>query len=388
MLDLYFGPSRRGKRGAVRSQRGYSAVNLSQLGWNAHFQSQLESFERDFHRSGQCVARVAREDREAYIVYGEGRAWRAAVSGGFRHWALGRSDYPAVGDWVMVEPRRGEEKAVIHAILPRRTAVERKQAGDIVDAQVIAANVDVLLLCTGLDGDFNVRRIERYLTLAYQSGARPVVLLTKADASSDLEQAVTEVEAAAVGVDVWPVSIHDAASVERVRAILGAGITAALIGSSGVGKSSLINSMLGGEVMATGGVRESDSHGRHTTTHRQLLLIPGGGVIIDTPGMREIQLWGDESGLESSFGDIETLAQRCRFRDCGHESEPGCAVQAALERGELDAARFRSYRKQQGELRRLAAMEDPLLRIEQESRWKGIQKSARKWMKQKYGDYR
>lgn len=363
-------------------------MNLQQLGWNAHFQSQLASVEREFRGDEQAVARVAREDREAYIVYGEGRAWRAAVSGGFRYRTLGRSDFPAVGDWVLVEPRRGEAKAVIHAVLPRRTAVVRKQAGDVVDAQVIAANVDVLLLCMGLDGDFNIRRIERYLTLAYQSGARPVVLLTKADASSDIDGAVREVEAAAIGVDVWPVSIHDGASVERVRGVLSAGVTAALIGSSGVGKSSLINSIFDEEVMATGGVRRSDSHGRHTTTHRQLLLIPGGGVIIDTPGMREIQLWGDESGLESSFGEIESLARRCRFRDCGHESEPGCAVRAALESGELDAVRYRSYRKQQGELRRLAAMEDPLLRIEQEARWKGIQKSARKWMKQKYGDYR
>lgn len=387
-------------------------MNLQQLGWNAHFQSVLESSglrpileekqngaigatnegRRDervpaaaLHEN--CVGRVAREDREAYVVYGAGRAWRASVSGGFRHRARARADFPAVGDWVIVQPRRGEAKAVIQALLPRRTAVSRKQAGEVVDAQVIAANVDILLLCMGLDGDFNVRRIERYLTLAYQSGARPVVLLTKSDACADVARAVDEVRAAAMGVDVWSVSIHEPATIAPVRDLLSEGTTAALIGSSGVGKSSLINAVFGGEVMATGGVRESDSRGRHTTTHRQLLLVPGGGVIIDTPGMREIQLWGEESGLDSSFSDIETLAERCRFRDCGHVSEPGCAVQAALESGELDGGRYRSYRKQQGELRRLAALDDPLLRIEERAKWKEIHKSARKWMKKKYGDY-
>ncbi len=352
-------------------------MTLEQLGWCPSLDVSFEPY-----RLQGCVpARVA---RQSYVVYTGQRAQRASVSGSLRHGAHNRADFPAVGDWVAVRPRCGEDAATIMAILPRRTLVQRKAAGQRVEQQVVAANVDTLLVCCGLDADFNLRRIERYVGLAYTSGAAPMILLNKADVCVDVEARVASVEEVAVGVPVIPLSALDGGGVDSVRSHLREGRTAALVGSSGVGKSTLINRLLGRAELRTGAIRAHDGRGRHTTTHRQLLLVPGGGVIIDTPGMRELGLWGDSDAVDSTFAEIDEWARQCRFRDCRHAGEPGCSVQAAIESGQLELGRFESFRKQQRELRYLAIREDAGAQAAEKARWKSIHKAARKWMKQKY----
>lgn len=334
-------------------------------------------------------ARVAREDRESYIVYAAGRALRAQVAGALRHRAVSRIDFPAVGDWVAVAPpvrgtaSGGGGPAIIHGILPRSSMLMRRGAGN-TGEQLLAANVDTLLICCGLDHDFNLRRIERYLTFAYSGGVSPVVLLTKADLCESVENQVAEVEAIAGGAPVVALSNIDHRGVAEVAAFLPRGSTATLVGSSGVGKSSLINAILARDEMKIGAVRGHDSRGRHTTTHRQMLLIPGGGVIIDTPGMRELALLADADDVSASFDDIESLSASCRFRDCTHSSEPGCAVLNAVESGDMDPGRLESYRKQLRELAYFDRKGDPFAEAAERKRWKTIHKAAQQWMREKY----
>jgi ribosome biogenesis GTPase len=305
----------------------------------------------------------------------------AEVSGKFRHEARGRGDFPSVGDWVAVEPRPNEAKATIHAVLPRRTRFSRKEAGARTEEQVLAANVDVALLVSGLDGgrNFNPSRIERCLTLCYESGVEPVIILNKRDVCEDLEAFVREAEEIAFGVPVLAVSALTREGLDALTPHLGAGRTAALLGTSGVGKSSLINAMLGEERLTVNEVRDDDRRGRHTTTWRELILLPAGGVIIDTPGMRELQLWGDEDALAGSFADVGELSQHCRFRDCTHTSEPGCAVLAAVESGTLAPERLEHFRQQQKEFRYLARKQDQRARQIEQSRWKTIRKSQKRF---------
>ncbi|MBI2421974.1 MAG: ribosome small subunit-dependent GTPase A [Candidatus Hydrogenedentes bacterium] len=267
------------------------------------------------------------------------------VTGAFRHRNAQSEVYPAVGDWVAAEALPGEDRALIHAVLPRRTTFKRVAAGGSSEVQVVAANVDVVFLVNGLDHDFNIRRLERYLTLTWESGARPVVVLNKADICEDLEERMAEVDSAAMGAAVHVVSALSGAGMEALRPYLQRGATISFLGSSGVGKSSLINALAGEEIMATRAVRDDDSRGRHTTTHRQLVVLPAGGVLIDTPGMRELQLAAGEESLAAAFADVEQYAAACRFRDCTHENEPGCAVRAAMDTGALDAGRLQSFRK-------------------------------------------
>lgn len=363
-------------------------LTLNELGWNDRFRTAFANLKAEH----LTPARVVREDRESYVVCGPAvgprcRTWRAVVRGVLRFHAAGRDDFPAVGDWVVVQAPPADQAgspAVIHGILPRTSAVARKAAGFGGGEQLVAANVDTLLICCGLDGDYNPRRIERYLTLAYGSGAAPVVVLTKADLCDEAEERVAEVEAVAIGAPVIVVGYAEEDGIDAVRRLVKPGSTAALVGSSGVGKSTLINRLLGREAMATGTVRDSDQRGRHTTTHRQLLLLPGGGVLIDTPGLRELQLWADASDLGSSFADIEALAADCRFRDCSHTSEPGCGVLAALESGALTAERFESFRKLQRELAFEQRKTDKSAEAANKARWKAIHKSAQRWMREKY----
>jgi ribosome biogenesis GTPase / thiamine phosphate phosphatase len=348
-------------------------MSLEHLGWN----SRLEASFAPHQILGLDPARVAREDRGRYSILDPAGERRAEVSGRFRHEARGRSDYPAVGDWVAVRAPAGDGPAIIHALLPRAGAFVRKTAGEVTEEQIVAANVDVVLVVMGLDEDYNPRRLERYLAASWESGAQPVVVLNKSDLAQDLEGSKAEVESMAPGVPVIATNALDRAGIEDLEAWLAPGRTMALLGSSGVGKSTLVNALLGEERQLVGEVRAADSRGRHTTTWRKLIPMPGGAVLIDTPGMRELQLWGDAQDVSAAFADVEGLATTCRFRDCRHEREPGCAVIAAVETGALERERFESWRKLQRELAWLAARQDQRLAAERNARWKSITRSVR-----------
>jgi ribosome biogenesis GTPase / thiamine phosphate phosphatase len=347
-------------------------MSLHHLGWNAHFENLFV-----LHRSrGLEPARVSREDRGRYGVLDERGARSAELAGRLRHEARTRAELPAVGDWVALRPGAASS-AVIDAVLPRTSAFARKVAGETTEEQVVAANVDTVFLVSGLDGDFNPRRIERYLAAAWESGAEPVVVLNKADLAEDLESRLAEVLAVAPGAAVVTLSALGGQGLDSLARWLGPGRTVALLGSSGVGKSTLVNALLGEPRQAIGDVRADDSRGRHTTTHRELVPLPGGALLLDTPGMRELQLWGDESGLDGAFPEIAQLAGGCRFRDCRHDGEPGCAVLGAVESGALEAGRLESWRKLQRELQWLASRQDARARAELLAKWKAIHKSMR-----------
>ena len=308
---------------------------------------------------------------------GESGELRATISGRFRHEHPVHTEWPAVGDWAAVAPRPDEGTATIHAVLPRRSSFSRKAAGERTEEQVVSANVDIVLLVTSLDGDFNVRRIERYLTVAWDSGARPVIVLNKADICTDVDRCVYEVEGIALGTRILTLSAATGQGLDELRAMLSPGVTGAFLGSSGVGKSSLVNALTGFTRQTTREVRADDSRGRHTTTNRELIPLPNGGMIIDTPGMRELQLWTDDDGLETAFADVEALVSQCRFGDCTHTSEPGCVVQAALEAGTLKQDRFRSYTKLQREIQYQELRKDQSARLIEKNRWKKIAKKIR-----------
>jgi len=345
---------------------------LAQLGWTPAFEEQFAPHAGN----GLEPARVAVEHRDAYVVYTARGERPAELSGRLRHAAAERGELPAVGDWVAVTTT---DPALVQTVLPRRTKFSRMAAtdhGQTVE-QVVAANVDVVFLTAGLDGDLNVRRLERYLTLGWESGASPVVVLTKLDLCEDVDAAMLEVESVAVGVPVHAVSNVTGEGVEELLPYLSEGRTVAALGSSGVGKSSLVNRLAGEELMAIGDVR-ADGRGRHTTTNRQLLVLPGGGLFLDTPGMREIRLWESDEGLATAFDDVAAAAANCRFVDCSHEREPDCGVQRALADGSLDRERYVSWRKLQGELRHLEIKQDARLRSEARKERRRFARSQRK----------
>ncbi len=346
-------------------------MTLESLGWNETFASQFA-----VHREqGLEPARVAREDRDRYLVLDAAGERLAVLAGRFRHDATSRAEWPAVGDWVAVRAEAGTTQ--VHAVLARTSAFVRDDPGRAVEAQVVAANVDAVFLVCGLDADFNPRRIERYVATAWESGAQPVLLLNKADLDADPAARVAEVEALAPGVPVLALSALEGAGLDALAPWLGAGRTVALVGSSGVGKSTLVNALLGDERQATGAVREDDSRGRHTTTHRELVPLPGGALLLDTPGMRRLDLWLDGEGLDGAFPEIAEFARSCRFRDCSHEREPGCAVRAALQSGALAAERWESWCKLQRELRWLETRQDAAARAAEEKKWKAITRSMK-----------
>ena len=354
-------------------------MTLDDLGWTPGFAAAFAPYQA----AGLEPARVSLEHTHIYRVIAPGGERLARVSGKLRHAAARRADFPAVGDWVAVEPAPAGHEARIRAVLPRATYFSRRAAGNPTEEQVVAANIDVVFLVSGLDHDFNPRRIERYLVTARESGAAPVIVLNKSDLVADPEAFVAGVHAIAPGVPVLTVSAKTPASLDALRAQLTRGRTAALLGSSGVGKSSIANGLIGEALLRTHDVRESDSRGRHTTTGRQLILLPHGGILIDTPGMRELQLWEATEPAASTFADIAELATRCRFRDCRHVREPGCAVIAAAADRTLDAARLESYRKLQQEQSFLAAQQDERARIEQKRAGRIGAKALRKRLKDK-----
>ena len=314
---------------------------LEQLGWNDRLEAHLGSLDR----SDLVPARITRQDRNRYQLLSPEGQFVGELTGSMVSKASASADLPAVGDWVLASVRRDEMAATIHDILPRRSSFSRKVAGKNTKQQIVAANIDTVFLVSGLDHDFNLRRIERYVTLAWDSGAIPVIVLNKADLADDLEAIITQVESVAIGIDVVSVSTIGQPGIEPLRPYLQPGKTAAFLGSSGVGKSSLVNAILEGQHLATTPVRLDDSRGRHTTTFRELFVAPGGAILIDTPGMRELQLWTDAEGVRNTFPEIEELSESCKFSDCAHETEPGCAVRSALDSGDLSESRYNSYLK-------------------------------------------
>jgi ribosome biogenesis GTPase / thiamine phosphate phosphatase len=356
------------------------SLSLTVLGWNEHFKEHF----RPHAEAGLVPGRVAVEHRGAYAVYtDDGEAW-AELAGRLRHDAAARGELPTVGDWVALRARPGGQ-ASVQAVLPRRTKFSRKVAFMETEEQVLAANIDTILVVGSLNEELNLRRIERYLTMAWESGAAPAIVLNKADLcdEAELESLVADVEAIAFGVPVHPVSALDGRGVEELRGSLAEGQTAALLGSSGVGKSTLINRLLGAEELATAEIR-SDGRGRHTTTRRELIQLPGGGLVIDTPGMRELQLWSSGDGFGAAFEDVLELAGKCRFNDCSHRSEPGCAVLAAIESGSLAQERFNSYLKLQRELAHLERKQDARLAAKERKKWRAVAMEHRRNPKPRY----
>jgi ribosome biogenesis GTPase / thiamine phosphate phosphatase len=335
---------------------------------------------------GLIPGRIVVQQRGLYDVATDLGELTGQISGKLAHEA-DSGGYPAVGDWVALAPRQAEQAATIHAVLPRRTAFVRKAAHSTATEQVVAANVDVALLVASMNADLNARRLERYLATAWQSGARPVVVLTKADLARDPAADIAEAEGVAFGAPVLAVSAVTGEGMAALAAQLAPGETAVLVGSSGVGKSSLVNALAGEALMATAAIREHDAHGRHTTTHRELVRLPSGALILDTPGMRELGLLDAGDGLSITFEDIEALAAECRFHDCGHTGEPGCAVRAALEGGALDDDRWRSFQKLQRELAHQERKEDRVARAAYRKKWIGVHKAARAHMKAKRGKW-
>ena len=319
-------------------------IDLYDIGLNDRFKNEATMYDGNL-----CLARVSVQHKDMYKVITEGGEALAEVSGKFRNEALGTECFPAVGDWLMVDRLNDiNGNAIIHHVLRRKSAFERKVAGNRRDIQIVAANIDIIFICMALNNDFNIRRLERYISVAWDSMATPVIILTKYDLCDNVLERQLEVESVAIGIDVLVTSSMSGEGYESIKNYIGKEKTVAFIGSSGVGKSTLINKLMGEEVLLTNGLRNDDK-GKHTTTHRELLVLPKGGVVIDTPGMRELQLiTGD---VDKSFSDIDEIASNCKFSDCKHENEPGCAVRKAIEDGIIDIERFESYKKIQKELK-------------------------------------
>jgi ribosome biogenesis GTPase / thiamine phosphate phosphatase len=341
-------------------------LNLEDLGWDAFFAEAFEPYAAD----NLIPARVSARHHGPCELFTE-----RGPMGGLPAGKLSDEELPAVGDWVAVRPVDGERKATIAAVLPRRTSFSRKETLKRTVEQVVAANVDTVFVVTAFGFDLNPRRLERYLTSAWDSGSNPVIVVNKSDVATDPVAELMEVEPVAMGVPLHPVSAVTGEGLEALDPYLERGRTIALLGSSGVGKSTLVNRLAGRRLMRTADVRD-DGRGRHTTRHRQLLVLPGGALLVDTPGLRELQVW--EGDLSNAFSDISELSGRCRFNDCAHETEPDCAVREALETGVLDPDRWASYLKLQRELRALEARRNTHVNRELKRRWRARARETRR----------
>ena len=332
-------------------------MNIEELGWNVEYENEFQLLRKDSY----LPARVIRVDKQLFNVSTGNKKYCSKLSGKFRFKAKVRSDYPSVGDWVVIKTiDEDRNEAIIYSLLKRKSKLSRKVAisggrmvkdvmdrqivlGGATDEQIIAANIDYIFIVIGLDGDYNPRRLERYLTTCWDSGANPVIILNKSDKCDNINEIVMEIESIAIGVPIQVISALNNIQLHDLDDYIKFGKTIALIGSSGVGKSTIINSLRENEDLRTKEVRKVDGKGRHTTTWRELIILPNGGIIIDNPGIRELQIWANEDDLDETFSDIETLSENCYFRNCSHIKEPGCAIREALENGELDEGRYNNY---------------------------------------------
>ncbi|HEY2016021.1 MAG TPA: ribosome small subunit-dependent GTPase A [Bryobacteraceae bacterium] len=351
-------------------------MNLESLGADAAIFGAFTTYAAQ----GLVLGRVAMSHRDQYRLYSENGELAAEPSGALWYRAPDRASMPVVGDWVAARVV-GPEQAIVEGVLPRRTCFSRRAAGRREDEQPLAANIDLVFLVCGLDGDFNLRRLERYLTLAQESGASPVIVLNKADVCDDLAARRREIADIAGGAPVVSCSARDGEGLDGLLAFLAPGRTVALLGSSGVGKSTIVNRLSGEELLRTAEVRASDSRGRHTTSHRELIPLAQGGALIDTPGMRELQLWAGQESVGRTFEEIADIALSCRYRDCSHSVEQGCAVMKALEAGEISRERWDSYRKLLGEARRHELMTDQLAAQEHKRKLKIMFQAHKKMYK-------
>jgi len=352
-------------------------MNIEKLGWNEFFEHQFQPFKEQ----GLSIGRVFKEVRHIYTVYTAGGVLNGEVSGRFQFTAPNRSDYPTVGDWVVL--RAYDDYAIIEEILPRKSSFSRKVAGNKTQEQVVAANIDHLCIVCGLDGgrNFNLRGIERYIAMTVEGGATPVIILNKADLCDDREGVLLQAQSVAGDIPIHMLSALTGEGMDSFVTGFNSGATVAFTGRSGVGKSSLINALLRRAEIKTGAVQKRDLRGRHTTTHKELFFLDGGAMVIDTPGMRELQLWGDEESLEETYCEIYEAAKRCRFADCSHQNEPGCAVQKLLIDGSLDMGRYENYIEMRAELRFLESKVSEKKRLEIKGREKELSKLIRKFKK-------
>ncbi|MGB8002330.1 MAG: ribosome small subunit-dependent GTPase A [Anaerobacillus sp.] len=341
-------------------------MKLTNLGWNPFFANEYDAF-----KEGSLEpARVKLEHRGSYEVSTGDHKYVAEISGKFRFDVDLREQLPAVGDWVLITPQEGN-RAIIHHLLPRKSKFSRKIAGNTTEEQIVAANIDTVFLVNALNQDFNPSRIERYLVMAWESGANPVIVLSKADLCQNVEEKVQSVSGIAVGVPIHVVSSASGSGLEELALYLTEGTTTALLGSSGAGKSTLINKLYGNDIQTVQDIREGDGKGKHTTTSRELIVLQGGGVVIDTPGMRELQLW-ETNHISQSFQDIEELSELCYFRDCKHDGEPKCEIELAIEEGRLEERRLENYRKFIRELAFLERRSNKKAQLEERKKWKKL----------------
>jgi ribosome biogenesis GTPase len=361
-----------------------SKNDLTALGWDEFFEDHFQSYAAN----GYAAGRVAIEYRHCFRLYSEPGEVLGEIAGSLRHKAFDRADLPVVGDWVVIRPGPENGKVTIHAVLPRKSKFTRKVAGPRSEQQIVAANVDTVFLVTSLDQDFKPRRIERYLILAWESGTAPVVILSKADLCDEVDERVRETKVVAGAVPIHTISVPKREGLEELSRYLKHGETVALLGSSGAGKSTLINHLLGHEYLKVQATSEHDGRGQHTTTYRELIVLPQGGLVLDTPGMRELQLWDGEAGLHVAFADIETVAANCYFGDCRHQNEPRCAIREGLAEGAIDPARYQSYEKLKKELEYLGRKQDTRSAIAEKKRWKKLSRLASERAQMKRGGFR